>query len=83
MSEGREFKDGKADCALCLQQTSTSQASQQSSPVRARPTRYDKQPRRLAWCCPWETIAGLTQATGEVRRCIGPNPDIWRSRSRF
>ena len=30
-----------------------------------------------------ETIAALTEATEEVKRVVGPNPDMWQSESRF
>jgi len=30
-----------------------------------------------------ETITLLTEATEEVKRIVGPNPDLWRSESRF
>ena len=30
-----------------------------------------------------ETMAQLTQATEKVKQIIGPNPDLWRSESRF
>ncbi len=30
-----------------------------------------------------DTIGRLTEATEEVKRIIGPNPDMWQSESRF
>lgn len=75
MSGRREFKDGKMDCALCPQQTSTGQASQQSSPVRARPTRCDRQPKPLAWCCPGNDRG--------VDSSNGGNQALRRSQSRY
>jgi myo-inositol catabolism protein IolS len=29
------------------------------------------------------TLDALTEATEEVKRCIGPNPDMWQAQSRF
>jgi aryl-alcohol dehydrogenase-like predicted oxidoreductase len=30
-----------------------------------------------------ETLTSLSAATGEVRRLVGPNPDMWQTQSRF